>query len=32
MNDTLRQPRIMLGWVVFLLLAVAGLFYVKWFP
>jgi uncharacterized protein len=32
MNNTLRQPRVALGWLVFLLLAVAGLFYVKWFP
>jgi len=29
---TLRQPRVALGWMVFLLIAVAGLFYVKWFP
>jgi len=29
---TLRQPRIALGWMVFLLIAVAGLFYVKWLP
>ncbi|QSN63786.1 permease [Caballeronia sp. M1242] len=29
---TLRQPRVALGWLVFLLIAVAGLFYVKWFP
>jgi uncharacterized membrane protein YraQ (UPF0718 family) len=28
----LRQPRVALGWMVFLLIAVAGLFYVKWFP
>ncbi|KND61630.1 Transporter [Candidatus Burkholderia verschuerenii] len=32
MNNTLRQPRVALGWIVFLLIAVAGLFYVKWFP
>jgi len=29
---TLRQPRVALGWVTFLLIAVVGLFYVKWFP
>ncbi|GJH20393.1 permease [Caballeronia novacaledonica] len=29
---TLRQPRVALGWMVFLLIAVVGLFYVKWFP
>ncbi|BAN25557.1 permease [Caballeronia insecticola] len=29
---TLRQPRIAPGWIVFLLIAVVGLFYVKWFP
>ncbi|MDR5762552.1 permease [Caballeronia sp. LZ035] len=29
---TLRQPRVALGWMVFLLIAVLGLFYVKWFP
>ncbi|SPB13383.1 membrane protein [Caballeronia novacaledonica] len=29
---TLRQPRVATGWMVFLLIAVAGLFYVKWFP
>jgi uncharacterized protein len=32
MQSTLRQPRITLGWVTFLLIAVVGLFYVKWFP
>ncbi|WP_061115662.1 MULTISPECIES: permease [unclassified Caballeronia] len=32
MMTTLRQPRVALGWMVFLLIAVAGLFYVKWFP
>ncbi|MFM0304896.1 permease [Paraburkholderia sediminicola] len=32
MQSTLRQPRVALGWIVFLLIAVAGLFYVKWFP
>ena len=29
---TLRQPRVALGWMMFLLIAVVGLFYVKWFP
>ncbi|SAL59003.1 permease [Caballeronia peredens] len=29
---TLRQARGAPGWIVFLLIAVAGLFYVKWFP
>ncbi|MDR5783650.1 permease [Caballeronia sp. LZ065] len=29
---TLQQPRVALGWMVFLLIAVLGLFYVKWFP
>lgn len=29
---TLRQPRVAFGWMVFLLIAVVGLFYVKWFP
>src|SRR6201986_4433227 len=29
---TLRQPRVALGWMGFLLIAVIGLFYVKWFP
>src|ERR1700758_849458 len=32
MQSTLRQPRVTLGWIVFLLIAVVGLFYVKWFP
>ena len=32
MQSTLRQPRVTLGWVTFLLIAVVGLFYVKWFP
>ncbi|SAK47807.1 permease [Caballeronia arationis] len=32
MNPTLRQPRIALGLVTFVLIAVIGLFYVKWFP
>lgn len=32
MQTTLRQPRAALGWLVFLLIAVVGLFYVKWFP
>ncbi|WP_044042443.1 permease [Caballeronia insecticola] len=32
MMTTLRQPRIAPGWIVFLLIAVVGLFYVKWFP
>jgi uncharacterized membrane protein YraQ (UPF0718 family) len=32
MQSTLRQPRVTLGWVTFLLIAVLGLFYVKWFP
>src|SRR6202161_3328565 len=32
MQSPLRQPRVALGWVVFLLIAVVGLFYVKWFP
>src|ERR1700749_2243649 len=32
MQSTLRQPRPALGWIVFLLIAVVGLFYVKWFP
>src|SRR6201991_4233604 len=30
--NTTRQANTAAGWVVFLLLAVAGLFYVKWFP
>ncbi|SAK47152.1 permease [Caballeronia ptereochthonis] len=29
---TLRQPRVALGWIAFLLIAIVGLFYVKWFP
>ena len=29
---TQRQQEMMAGWVVFLLVAVLGLFYVKWFP
>ncbi|SAK69803.1 permease [Caballeronia glebae] len=29
---TLRQPRVAHGWIVFVLIAVVGLFYVKWFP
>jgi uncharacterized protein len=32
MTNTLRQPRVALGWITFLLIAVVGLFYVKWFP
>ncbi|CAB3734382.1 hypothetical protein LMG27174_06108 [Paraburkholderia rhynchosiae] len=32
MQSTLRQPRVALGWIVFLAIAVVGLFYVKWFP
>jgi uncharacterized membrane protein YraQ (UPF0718 family) len=32
MQSTLRQPRVALGWITFLLIAVVGLFYVKWFP
>ncbi|MGV7246882.1 permease, partial [Caballeronia sp. M23-90] len=32
MQSTLRQPRVAAGWIVFLLIAVVGLFYVKWFP
>src|SRR5579862_4159257 len=32
MQSTLRQPRVALGWMVFVLIAVVGLFYVKWFP
>src|SRR6201996_1203866 len=32
MQSTLRQPRVAFGWIVFLLIAVVGLFYVKWFP
>jgi uncharacterized membrane protein YraQ (UPF0718 family) len=32
MQSTLRQPRVAFGWVTFLLIAVVGLFYVKWFP
>jgi len=32
MQSTLRQPRVALGWMTFLLIAVVGLFYVKWFP
>lgn len=32
MQATLRQPRAALGWIVFVLIAVVGLFYVKWFP
>jgi uncharacterized membrane protein YraQ (UPF0718 family) len=32
MQSTLRQPRVALGWVTFLLIALVGLFYVKWFP
>ena len=30
--STIRQPRVALGLVTFLLIAVIGLFYVKWFP
>lgn len=30
--DTTRQNNPALGWITFLLIAVAGLFYVKWFP
>ena len=30
--STIRQPRVALGIVTFLLIAVIGLFYVKWFP
>ena len=30
--NTIRQPRVALGLVTFLLIAVIGLFYVKWFP
>ncbi|EKS66471.1 MULTISPECIES: permease [Caballeronia] len=29
---TFSQPRVARGWLVFLLIAVVGLFYVKWFP
>ncbi len=32
MQSTLRQPRVTLGAITFLLIAVLGLFYVKWFP
>ncbi|MDR5754063.1 MULTISPECIES: permease [unclassified Caballeronia] len=32
MNTAHRQPRIALGLVTFVLIAVIGLFYVKWFP
>lgn len=32
MQSTLRQPRVALGWITFLMIAVVGLFYVKWFP
>jgi uncharacterized protein len=32
MTNTLRQPRVAFGWMTFLLIAVVGLFYVKWFP
>jgi uncharacterized membrane protein YraQ (UPF0718 family) len=32
MNTTTRQAKPALGWMTFLLIAVAGLFYVKWFP
>src|ERR1700753_1685463 len=32
MQPPLRHPRVAFGWIVFLLIAVAGLFYVKWFP
>ncbi len=32
MQATVRQPRAPLGWIVFVLIAVIGLFYVKWFP
>jgi uncharacterized membrane protein YraQ (UPF0718 family) len=30
--DTARRADMTLGWLVFLILAIAGLFYVKWFP
>ncbi|MDB5786547.1 MAG: hypothetical protein JWQ50_6462, partial [Caballeronia mineralivorans] len=32
LQSTLRQPRVAIGWITFLLIAVVGLFYVKWFP
>ncbi|WP_323118144.1 permease [Burkholderia alba] len=32
MNVTRTHPHPALGWVTFVLIAVAGLFYVKWFP
>lgn len=32
MTTTRSQPSPALGWMTFLLIAVAGLFYVKWFP
>ncbi|KVH04076.1 hypothetical protein CFB52_007950 [Burkholderia sp. AU18528] len=32
MTTTRTQPNPALGWMTFLLIAVAGLFYVKWFP
>lgn len=32
MKTTTQQTNPMIGWLVFLLIAVAGLFYVKWFP
>ncbi|WP_277184479.1 permease [Caballeronia sp. BR00000012568055] len=32
MNNALPHSRVSRGWLVFLLIAVVGLFYVKWFP
>jgi uncharacterized membrane protein YraQ (UPF0718 family) len=32
MKTATQQTNPMIGWLVFLLIAVAGLFYVKWFP
>ena len=31
-RETQRSPAYSYGWPVFALLAIAGLFYVKWFP